>query len=351
MQVFKDSFDTGLTAAQHNDRKWSGFANGGFAAIGTTFGRNGTNGGQISSSVSPTTVSHGSVWKNVPNLNTYGIALAWRFEQSYASDSRCVVSFHNATGQQIQIRHLSDGTIQALRGSTVLGTSAGSWSQTTFNHMEVRVFIDNAAGTVEVRINGTVALSLTGIDTQNQAAAGITQIKLSSGVTESTNVTGNNEMWVDDVIIWDTTGTKHNTFHGDRRIYALNITGAGASAQFTPTAGQNYENVDDTAPDDDTTVNASGTVGHIDSLAFADLPSNALVIGALTVNLWARKDDAGDRQIAAKARLAGTYATGPNHALITTYANYQTHFEVDPATADWTRPNINAGEIGYEVRT
>lgn len=344
-----DSCGDHLTAAQM-DKKWSGFNNGGVASVGTTFGRNGTNGFQIASSVSPTTVPHGAIWRDVPSATTYGVAFAWRFESSFASDERALVSFRNASGEQFTIYHLSDGTIQARVATTSLGISVLSFSHTTMRHLEVRGFVNNTTGTIQVRVDGAIVLNLSGLDSQGQVTDTITQIRVSNGATHASNVTASIEMWIDDFVIWDTTGSVNNTFLGDCRVVALLPDGAGASAQFTPNgAATPHECVDDATPDDDTTYAASATVGQIDSHTFGGLPATASVVKAVAVNIWARKDDAGTRELRTKTRLAGTYGNGASIAMATTYANYQQLFETDPASAAWTPANVNSMEGGYEV--
>lgn len=354
-QAFKDSFDTGLTVAQTRDNKWDGAVGFDVAdiAIGTTYGRNGTSGIMLPGATA-TTVPHVTLNKNVPSLSEYGVAFAFRLSEITTGGERPILSFRNATGTQLNVYWLADGTIRVRRGGggTILGTSTAAFSQTTMRHMEVRAVINDTTGSIQIRVLGQIILDLTNVDTQNQASSDITIIGFGSDLANAlTGTTGNKDLYLDDVIIWDTSGTKHNSWHGDRRIYVLLPNAAGDSSQFTPTSGANYTNVDDAAPDGDTTVVASGTVGHIDLYGFADLPTTALAIGAVTVNHWARKDDAGDRAIAAKIKLSGTTATGADKALTSGFVNVQTHFSVDPAGADWTRPNVNALQAGQEIRT
>jgi hypothetical protein len=218
-------------------------------------------------------------------------------------------------------------------------------------HFEAFVLVSNTVGEVEARVNGQIILDLTGFDTQSQATDDITQIRVSDGITSNSNIHGNNEMWIDDAIIWDTTGTEYNTFLGDCRAFWMPANAVGASSQFTPTSGANYTNVDDATPDDDTTTVADTVVGHIDSYGAADLPGSAIVVLAVAHMVYAKKDDAGARAIAAKIRLAGTYATGADIALSNAYLFYQTIFQRDPANAPWTPTNVNAMEVGAEIRS
>ena len=203
MIQFADGCGDGYLIAHYLSGIWSGSANGGVSSISSAAGRLGSNGFILTASVSPSTLPHGSIWKDVPSRTTYGIALAWRWSASFASDERPIVAFRNASGPQVTIYHLSDGTIQARRGSgaTVLGTSASSYSHTTQRHFEAKLFVNNSTGTLQVRVDGVVALNLSGIDTQEQSTDDITQIRVSSGLSHSSNATGNITQYVEDVVI------------------------------------------------------------------------------------------------------------------------------------------------------
>src|SRR5262249_39117493 len=117
---------------------------------------------------------------------------------------------------------------------------------------------------------------------------------------------------------------------------------------WTPNgAANNWDCVDDTATDDDSTYISDSTVGHIDTYATADVDAGATVYG-VQVNLYARKDDAATRQIAPVIRQAGTNYVGNTATLGSTYSFYSQLYDQDPTAAAWTAATFNGDEFGVK---
>jgi hypothetical protein len=124
--------------------------------------------------------------------------------------------------------------------------------------------------------------------------------------------------------------------------------GAGAHSAWTPNgATPNYACVDETTADGDTTYVSDSTPGDIDTYAFADVDASATVYGVQT-NLYARKDDAGTRQIAPVVRQSGTDYVGTTVTLGSSYSFYSQIYNQDPTAADWTAAHVNADEFGVK---
>jgi hypothetical protein len=126
--------------------------------------------------------------------------------------------------------------------------------------------------------------------------------------------------------------------------------GAGAETQWTPSAGSNYQNVDENPENGDTDYNKSNTVGQVDTYAMANLVSVAGLIYGVQYLEYARKDNAGTRTIAPVARIGGADYLGSNVNLSDSYAYTREIKELSPATAAaWTISEINAMEFGVKV--
>lgn len=236
------------------------------------------------------------------------------------------------------------GTISAMRGSTVLGTTSATVSPNTWAFIEAKVTNHSTSGVVVVKLNGSTVLNLSAINTQSSGNASHDRARIQAG--------GSNIDY-DDFYVLNTDGAApNNDFIGEKRIETKLPDGAGNYAQFSPSAGSNYQNVDDATPDDDTTYNSSGTAGQRDSFTFADF-AVAGTISGVQVNVYARKDDAATREMKAFLRRSSTDTDGATtHAMASSYRSYPQIWETDPNTsAAWSLANVNATEFGYKVQT
>lgn len=243
----------------------------------------------------------------------------------------------------------TNGQPQVLRGAiggTLLASPAAGYLNTgAWVYIEAKVAIHDSAGSVILRVNGAEVVNLSGVDTRN-GGTGICDTVSLFATSTNTGVTG----YIDDIIVMDTNGSANNDFLGDRRIYTLYPNGAGSSTDFTPSAGSNYQCVDEPNMNDDTDYVASSTIGHIDMYAVGDLPSVPAGIDAVQVCAAVSKTDAG--AIGAKARLKSGSTTVQSSAiaLATSYTLGTKILETDPDTsAAWSASAVNAIEIGAEV--
>jgi hypothetical protein len=229
---------------------------------------------------------------------------------------------------------------------TLIKTGDFQYLDDGWNYVEFKVVIAGASGTIQVRANGVDDIATF---TGNFASANADTLLLSAQGAGGGATTG----YYDDVYVLDTTGAApRNTFLGDVRVETLAPSAAGNSTVWTPNTGANYAAVDEmtgTYPDGDTTYVSSATPGDIDTYTYADLaaPTDYAVFGVQT-NLYARKDDAGARQIAPVRRQSGTDYVGSTVTLSTSYVYYSEIFNQDPVAADWTVTNVNAQEFGVK---
>lgn len=253
--------------------------------------------------------------------------------------------FRDGATTQTDIRLTSTGALRATRNGTSLGvTSAGVINTNTWYFVAVKVTISDASGAVDIEVNTVSQLSLSGVDTKNTANATTDVVAF---VMPASNTT-----W-DNVVIRDTTGTDNNAMPTEElRIETSAPTGAGNYAQFTPSAGSNYQNVDDaTSVDSDTTYNESTNPTDRDSFAMADFTATSGV-EAVQVNMIARKTDGGTRELKASFRISSTDYDSAVAALASTYACHRAVFGVSPATSSaWAMTDLNSAEAGYKLET
>lgn len=293
---------------------------------------------------------------------TNGIGETYDFSAIYGNKQTVIASFHyksvlglgdafcrlNQGGSnQLTIGTGLDGSIKVWRGSeagTLLGSSSNVGLITTGNwcHVEIKAKCDNATGTIEVRVNNVTALTLEGIDTQATANAYFTSVTLCGP-------DGTNSAMFDNFVLMDTSGTRFNDFMGEGELLSQYVSGAGSLTQWTPSAGSNYQNVDEAGShDSDTTYNSSSTPGQEDAFAVQDLSVTGGTVAAVELLTFARKDDAGTRQVAQVINLGGGRSQRATQTLSTSYAAIAEIFEVDPAdNSTLTASKVNAAEIGY----
>lgn len=231
-------------------------------------------------------------------------------------------------------------------GSTTLATLTAGITTGTWYYIELVGKIHDSTGYYEVWMNGVSLGSGTSQDTRNGGTGTCDRYELGSSLENST--LNNNTVKFDDTYFGTVSGSDHL---GDVREAILLPSGAGTSTQFTPSAGSNYQNVDDATSDSDTTYNSDSTVSDKDTFAMGNLPSTAGSVWSARQILYARKDDAGSRTARQVIRVSGTDYEGSSLTLSDTYLPFIELRTVSPATSSaWTQSEIDGCEHGYKVQ-
>jgi hypothetical protein len=299
--------------------------------------------------------ANGGLGRDLPaSYTTLGIGFALRFSAimltatigqhiffRFAEGATAHMEICNGVGSRLAVRRA---------GATQLGSDTAPLMAAQWYYVEFKTAIHDTTGTVEVRVHGPgftpggeVVINLTNQDTRN-AATGVIN-RLYAYVEAGTS----SDVRIQDVVVWDTSGSVNNTFMGDVRVACLFPSGAGNSAQFTPLSSTNVSNVDEQDADEDTTYNSSTTPGNKDTFAVTDLPGAAASIKAVQQIVRARKTDAGARTLKQVVRRGGTDYEGATVNLGDAYAYFTEVLELDPSTsAAWTESNFNGAEFGYK---
>lgn len=274
----------------------------------------------------------GGIWYNPWGTSTSGV-----FDQ--------LILLSDGASTQLLLG-LVDGALRVCRNTsaTVLGTSAAVFTSLTWHRLEFKAVIHSSTGAVEIRVNGTTVLNLSGINTSATGSSQVTRLYLDLSST-SLSVS------FDDLYLLDTNAPGPTDFLTDWRVRTLQPTGAGSSAQFTPTSGSNYDRVNDIPPSaSDAAYVSSTTNGHVDLHAMADVPTTISGIKAVAHTIQTRSDD-GTPTGTARSKLKSN-ATTSNGTTVTLTGSYQSQTDIyhtDPDTAAaWTASGINAAEAGYE---
>lgn len=284
--------------------------------------------------------SGNSAVKNISATQTLICAFALRVSTAFAATT--VLQFIDSTTVQVDLRFNSSGNLIVTRNGTTLATGSTAMVIDTWHHIQIKVKIDNTTGTYEVKLDGVAEISGTGADTQDTGNASADSVKFTST---------NSQVSIDDVVIMDTTGSQNNNLPGECKITTVRPDGNGNVNNFTPSAGSNYQCVDETIENGDTDYVYSSTANDIDLYTIGNTTLSGTVM-AVQNNLVARKDDAGTRQIASVCRRSSTNYVGATKTLTSSYTNESELYELDPSTsAAWTQSGLDAMEMGAQVIT
>lgn len=270
-----------------------------------------------------------------PSGNTAIIGLGWRTSVLTATAS--IWEFGGT-----HLRMVSDGRLRfTTSGGATLATSTLMMSTNVYYHLEAKVFYNASTGTVQLRVDGVDWIASTG--SLNTGAIGSQLVmRQIDGTTDRS-----------DVYILDGSGSAPlNDLIGDCKIETIRPSGNGNSSQWLGSDGNSTDNyllVDESTPNGDTDYVSDGTVNDIDTYATGNLATTGGTVFAVQTCLYARKDDAGTRQIAPVIRQGGTDYVGATVALSSSYAYYFEKYPLDPAGGAWTISNVNADEYGVKV--
>lgn len=341
-----DGFDDGLfDASTFNYKGYQ--ATGDRPSPSTSHGRFGTKGVRIGDTVNDYMQRTG-----LETSDTLIVGAAINIVNVGGTTGEFLYAFYDSVGQINGFLDINlDGSVTYINGDGQnQGSSAagavpiGSWI-----YFEVKVKFNATTGTVDVRVNGTSILSLTGKDTMDNS--GLAECGILNITTPGSG--GLHDVYMDDLVIMDDLGSApYNDFLGDVHIETLFPNGNGNSSQMTGSDGNSTDNylLVDEDPIVLTDYVESSTVNDHDSYAMDNLSATPTTIYGIQIYLVAQKDDTGARSMRPMLRTGSTDYYGTGVALGTGWAGIGEIWEQNPnTTAAWTGANIDAIEVGQEV--
>jgi hypothetical protein len=237
----------------------------------------------------------------------------------------------------------TDGSIQVKRGNaegTLLGTTSTQMGAGAWRHVEVFAVRDATVGAVEIRIEGVTVLNLTGVNT---GAANWTQVHF--GTQRVQNGITTMAFYLDDVIVWDKTGTQANDFLGPVGLWVLLPDADTAAADWVVNgAASGNAALSEVPPDGDTSYIESTVVGDISEFDCAALPVGTIQIAAVIPVALMRSAEAAPVRLSVVSGV--DVAPGADRYLTTDYAYHFDPIHLDPATgAPWTEAAVNAARL------
>jgi hypothetical protein len=248
----------------------------------------------------------------------------------------------------------SDNFIRVYRGTsagTLLGTSVLTLPPDQWHTVEVRWQITSlTVGIVEVWVDDTRWLNLTGVDNTNTANANIQTIILGENIT---GISIGNYYAFDDLAINDTNGTINNGQIHDGRVVLLKPNGAGSNTGLTrggTDTGNNW-NQENELPPSMTQYVFSSTVATRDTYALEDVPAGSWAVNCAEVLAYGQNSDTGTGSLGLTVKSGATTNEGTAQSLGTAAQYFRQLYETDPNTsAAWTVAAVSALEAGVTVR-
>lgn len=284
--------------------------------------------------------------KNLTTSDTF--ILGFAFSCAFGDATNPIVRFMDGTSDQVDLRVTSTAGFQITRNGTPLGTSADDVIAFGFyNYIEMRVVFHNSAGIVQLRVNGAQVINQSTLDTTNTANAFANKLRLQPFATS-----GSYDIRFDDLYLLDGTGSSpHNAFLGECRVETHLPSANGAFVEFSPIgAGSNFQCVQDSPADDDTTYTQGNSIGNRDIYTLAAYSFVGTIYG-VSVNVTHRKDDVGNRTIAPLARVSSTLYEGTQDACMSQYKVSSKIWERNPNSGNlWTLSDVNAAQFGLIIK-
>ncbi len=246
----------------------------------------------------------------------------------------------------LELETNASGQIFVKRSSSTLGSSGDAGGETfvffdgVWHYIELKVVIDASSGSWELRVDGSLSASGTGVNTGTPASL------IEFGCQRD-------GQFLDDIYICDGDGSANNDFLGPVFVEGLLPTSDGNSSQWTPSTGTDHFAVIDENPSDlDGTDSLTTTTQDAkETFGYGNLTGGQSAIFGVQVNTDARKTTINNQDLRNVAR-SGTTENEDVAVSVTDDVNFATVasvFEQDPdSLSPWTPAGVDNAEFGFK---
>lgn len=362
MLLFAEHFDNYIDTVNFNLRRKASAATAGLTTYDATGGRWG--GGALK----PNSLQSGTRYPIItPAGNLVRVAFWFKSNQAgSATGSRPIIALRGTDSGVTPVAWMffNSGTAGATtlgccRYDDDLSPSIAANTTTvigdgTWHHIELKLIAANSlTGEIEIHIDGVLDASVNVFlagDSSGFAGVNVpvfTEIQIAGC---STNTGSATDIFIDDVIVWDDSGTGFTGALTDmHRLRVVPAKADGTLTDFTPSTGSNYENVDDTTTDDDTTYNETSTVGDEDRYTLSNtlgfIPGTVM---AAIVETHVKRTDIKAMNMRNLIDDGSTQVNGDTEVVYPTYRCHQSFFDLAPDAAAWTKTKLETVDFGLE---
>ena len=277
-------------------------------------------------------------------------------------------SFYEGEGRVFYVKLNTNGTFgcfyhtEAALASGYVGSSIQGLRSNTWAYVEFKWTIaDDPDGQFQIYLN---SVKVYDIQTQTEVAskqtsAGFSTSNTYSGVWDAVRILQIPSSTLALVVrmcdFYLADQEEHSTDYvvhdivGDTTIGAIYPEGVGTYAEWTPLSGDNWDNVEEHPPDDDTTYVSGSASGIRDRHVMQDLPAGAVVIGYQSL-IYAKKTSVGAAILDPVLRIGGTDYVFDGQGVTSPDDYYYIIQPHDNNPADGTQATeavINGMEAGY----
>jgi len=200
-------------------------------------------------------------------------------------------------------------------------TAIGAFNRHTWFYLELKYVQSSTVASVTLKINGVDVAGVTNKNLDTDTSS----IRFSNSYTDT-------PYYFQDFYVLDDSGTTNNDFLGDVKVDCIRPNSPGTYADFTPSTGSNWENVDESDSDGDTTYNEAGVVNYKDTYSLSDISLTGQEIFGIQQQSIMRKTDASSRACKQLIKSGTTEDLGNERSLNDSYTGYQRILEEDPDT-------------------
>lgn len=256
-----------------------------------------------------------------------------------------VHAFRYTTNDQLQLLITTTGAIQAKTagGASVGQTADFIITAGVWHYWEIKVVCDASSGSVVIKIDGTDVLNVTGVNTQGYGSNGITQLYWLCNHSGAVN-------YLDDFIVFDTTGATFNDFLGDLAVIGHVPEADGTDTDWTSTKASQYDAVDDLGSSYNTDYIESSGEGHQDCWTITPSGTYPSILG-VEVAGHGFNSGGGTAKVTPYVRIGGVVYYGDELTLSAGTTDKVAYtWKTNPATAAlWSKADVAAAEFGFEV--
>ena len=277
--------------------------------------------------------------KYVPAAPEY--YLAFRYRGSNASYASSMCYFFNGATQLARVRrNPATGLIEIRRGTgygTLLATGTIAVNVGTPILIEVHYKPHDTAGVFQVRVGGVLDINFNGDTTDGATAIDGIRVGGDGGYYSS--------CWFDNVVL------DNAAWPGDTLIQAIRPTAPGALTEWDPSAGANWDCVEE-IPYSDTDYVSTNVTGKTDLYEVTDLVGSIHSVKCVQVAARSIKEGSPTPQnLQLACRSGGANYFGENVPVPAVNPKPLTKlWETNPATGQpWTKDEVNSVQIGMKA--
>lgn len=233
---------------------------------------------------------------------------------------------------------------------TAAFTAAATINDGLPHHIEIEILAHTSTGVLNLWVDGVADPSnISSGDTSDAASGDVTTLdRIYLGQGRRANVAV--FVWYDDLVVWDDSGSEFTGQLGVHRMSVQTVDADGVTNNFTPSAGSNFQNVDETSPNSDTDYNEGITATNKDQYGVVAMALNPTIINGVNVKSFVKNPDVGTKTFREIAYHGGSTANGTTHTALTAYSTFESFFYQNPSTsAAWAQSEVGAMEIGLEI--